>query len=395
LKNTYRQRLKDACCEGFPIKMSRIYLSPPDIRTEDYAALDAALSSNWVAPAGPHLKLLEETLARQIGKRHALAVNSGTAALHLALKVLDIQPGDHVICPTFTFIASANPICYCGAEPVFVDSEPNTWNMDPELLQSALEQCATEGNVPKAAIVVHSYGQCADMDSIGKICQAYKIPIIEDAAEALGADYKGRPAGGLGTLSFFSFNGNKIITTSGGGMLLTNNATWIKRAHYLATQAKGAAIHYEHAEVGYNYRLSNVLAALGLSQLADLKRRIKLRREHFEFYRETLSDLPGIEFMPIKDPDSVNYWLTCLTVDSAMSGASRDRIIQALADADIEARPLWKPLHLQPVFKKCAVLGGKFSENLFKTGLCLPSGSSMQAEDRSRVAEIVRSCFPQ
>ena len=373
--------------------MSRIYLSPPDIRKEDYAALDAVLASNWVAPVGPHLKLFEETLAKQVGRTHALAVNSGTAALHLALMALNIQPGDHVICPTFTFAASANPIRYCGANPIFVDSEPGTWNLDPELLKSALEASAAAGNLPKAVIVVHLYGQCADMSAIETICREYDIPIIEDAAEALGADYEGRPAGGMGALSFISFNGNKIVTTSGGGMLLTNNSKWIERAYFLATQAKEPNVHYEHTEVGYNYRLSNLLAGLGLSQLADLNRRIAIRREHFEFYREALADLPGITFMPIRNPDSVNYWLTCLTVDSSFSGTSRDRIIRALADADIEARPLWKPLHLQPVFKEHVVVGGRYAEGLFAKGLCLPSGSSMQAEERSRVVEIVRSCF--
>jgi pyridoxal phosphate-dependent aminotransferase EpsN len=374
--------------------MSRIYLSPPDIRAEDYAALNKVLASNWVAPTGPHLECFEEALARQVGRKHALAVNSGTAALHLALKSLDVRSGDSVICPTFTFAASANPICYCGAKPIFIDSESNTWNMDPELLHSALEKCAASGSLPKAVIVVHLYGQCADMDPIEKVCQHYEIPVIEDAAEALGAHYKGRPAGGMGALSFFSFNGNKIITTSGGGMLLTNQVEWIDRARYLANQARGPALHYEHDEVGYNYRLSNVLAALGLSQFADLKRRVRLRRENFEFYRKTLSDLPGVKFMPINDTDSVNYWLTCLTVDDVASGTSCDQIIHALAEADIEARPLWKPLHLQPAFKEFAIFGGKLAESLFENGLCLPSGSSMKPEDRARVVEIIHSCFP-
>lgn len=373
--------------------MSRIYLSPPDIRQEDYAALDAVLTSNWVAPEGPHLKRFEESLARRVNRSQALAVNSGTAALHLALKVLNIQPGDNVICPTFTFTASANPICYCGANPIFIDSEPATWNMDPEQLKSALETFAASGNLPKAVIVVHLYGQCANMDPIETLCRDYSIPIIEDAAEALGAHYKGRPAGNMGALSFISFNGNKIITTSGGGMLLSDNAAWIERARFLSTQAREPAIHYEHTEVGYNYRLSNVLAGLGLSQLADLDRRIAVRREHFEFYRTALADLPGVAFMPVNDPDSVNYWLTCLTVDSKVSGTTRDRIIQALADADIEARPLWKPLHLQPVFKKHTFIGGRCAERLFAEGLCLPSGSTLQSNERSRISEIVSSCF--
>jgi dTDP-4-amino-4,6-dideoxygalactose transaminase len=265
--------------------------------------------------------------------------------------------------------------------------------MDPALLGSALNKLAASGNLPKAVIVVHLYGQCADMESIEKICGDYEIPIIEDAAEALGASYKGRPAGGMGAFSFFSFNGNKIITTSGGGMLLSNNKRWIERAHYLATQAREPVVHYEHVEVGYNYRLSNVLAALGLSQLEDLTRRIRARREHFEAYRDALADLSGVTFMPIEDPNAVNYWLTCFTVDNSVSGTSRDQIIHALADADIEARPLWKPLHLQPVYKGCTVIGGEYAESIFTTGLCLPSGSSMQPEERSRVIETVRSCF--
>lgn len=374
--------------------MPRIYLSPPDIQPEDHASLDAAMASNWVAPTGPQLDLFEEKLARQVGRSHALAVNSGTAALHLALKALNVQPGDSVICPTFTFAASANPIVYCGASPVFIDSEPITWNIDPDLLQAAIEDCVASGKLPRAVIVVHLYGQCADMERIEAICQGYALPIIEDAAEALGASYKGRPAGGMGALSFFSFNGNKIVTTSGGGMLLSNNSAWIDRARYLASQAREPTLHYEHKEIGYNYRLSNVLAALGLSQLADLQRRIRVRREHFEFYQKALSDLPGLTFMPVSDPDSVNYWLTCLTVDSAASGTSRDQIIHALADKDIEARPLWKSLHLQPVFRKFTVYGGGLAESLFENGICLPSGSSMRPEERSRVVEVVRSCFP-
>ena len=373
--------------------MFRTYLSPPDIRREDYAALEAVLDSNWVAPSGPHLTLFENALAKQAGRKHGLAVSSGTAALHLALKVLDIQAGDCVICPSFTFVASANPIRYCGAEPVFVDSTLNTWNIDPELLKSALAMCAALGKLPKAVIVVHSYGQCADMDSLEAICLDYEIPIIEDAAEALGAYYKGRPAGGMGKLSFFSFNGNKIVTTSGGGMLLSDDDALIKRARFLATQAREPVVHYEHTEVGYNYRLSNVLAGLGLSQLEDLQRRIRVRRRHFEVYHDAFSDLPGVAFMPISDPDAANYWLTCLTIDSSVSGTSRDRIVQALEIAHIEARPLWKPLHLQPVFEGCSVIGGECAENLFENGLCLPSGSSMESEERWRVIESVRACF--
>jgi pyridoxal phosphate-dependent aminotransferase EpsN len=373
--------------------MPRIYLSPPDIRPLDHAAVDAVLVSNWVAPVGPELASFENTLAQRVGREHAVALSSGTAALHLALQLLRIQPGDFVICPTFTFAASANPICYCGAEPIFVDSEPNTWNMDPVLLELELGERAASGELPKAVIVVHLYGQCADMDPILSVCARYGIPVVEDAAEALGASYKGRPAGGMGALSFFSFNGNKIITTSGGGMLLANKQSWIERARFLSTQAREPVAHYEHREVGYNYRMSNVLAGLGLSQLGDLQRRIAARRAHYEAYRDALSDLPGVEFMPIADPDAANYWLTCLTVAPVAGGSSRDVIIAALESADVEARPLWKPLHLQPVFQDCASIGGDYAEALFTNGLCLPSGSSMNADDRAKVIAVVQSCF--
>lgn len=373
--------------------MPRIYLSPPDISSQDHAAVDAVLTSNWVAPVGPHLEAFESALAKRTGRGYAVALNSGTAALHLALQMLNVQPGDTVICPTLTFAASANPICYCGADPVFVDCESSTWNMDPVLLELELGERAASGELPKAVVVVHLYGQCADMDPILEVCKRYAIPVVEDAAEALGATYKGRPAGGMGALSFFSFNGNKIITTSGGGMLLADKASWIDRARYLSTQAKEPVAHYEHREVGYNYRLSNVLAGLGLSQLDDLERRIAVKREHFEAYREALSELPGVVFMPIVDPEAANYWLTCLTVTPVADGSSRDQIMQALADVGIESRALWKPLHMQPVFQNCASIGGDCAEELFATGLCLPCGSAMSAEDRSKVIEIVRSCF--
>ena len=375
--------------------MPRIYLSPPDISPHDHAAVDAVLTSNWVAPVGPHLDAFEAAVAERTGRAYAVALNSGTAALHLALQLLNVRQGDTVICPTLTFAASANPICYCGADPIFVDSEPDTWNMDPVLLELELGERAASGELPKAVIVVHLYGQCADMDPILAVCERYGIPVVEDAAEALGASYKGRPAGGMGAFSFFSFNGNKIITTSGGGMLLADKGSWIERARFLSTQAKEPVAHYEHREVGYNYRMSNVLAGLGISQLDDLERRIRVKRAHFEAYREALGDLPGVVFMPIVDPDAVNYWLTCLTVEPVDGGCSRDQVIAALADADIEARPLWKPLHMQPVFQDCASIGGDCAEGLFANGLCLPSGSSMSDEERDKVIEIVRSCFSQ
>ena len=365
--------------------MSRVYLSPPDISPKDHNALDAVLSSNWVAPVGPDLAAFEKAIGERLKRDYAVALNSGTAALHLALQALEIGPGDTVICPSLTFAASANPICYCGAQPVFVDSESQTWNMDPVLLEQAL----IEHSSIKAVIVVHLYGQCAQMDAIVKLCDKYKVALIEDAAEALGATYQSQPAGSFGDLSFLSFNGNKIITTSGGGMLLSNNADWIERARYLATQAREPVLHYEHKEVGFNYRLSNVLAALGKSQLGDLDSRIEKRKAHFEAYRTELSDLPGVNFMPIAPTGEPNYWLTCLT----SAQVDRTVILEALEAQSIEARPLWKPMHLQPVFSDCFCYGGSVAEELFQQGICLPSGSSLSSKDRGRVIAAVRACF--
>ena len=365
-------------------EMPRIYLSPPDISAQDHAAVDSVLTSNWVAPVGPHLAEFEQAVAARVGVDHALALSSGTAALHLALQLLGVGPGDEVVCPSLTFAASANPICYLGAEPVFIDSEPRTWNMDAALLEKALQE---RPNI-KAVIVVHLYGQCAEMDKITDLCREYDKPMVEDAAEALGAVYRGKPAGSMGDLSFFSFNGNKIITTSGGGMLLSNKAEWIERARYLSSQAREPVLHYEHKEIGYNYRMSNVLAGLGCSQFSDLDRRIAAKREHFEAYSAAFEDLQGVAMMPVQAPDDANYWLSCLTF---CGGATRrDQLIAALEAADIEARPLWKPLHLQPVFAAKSVYGGRVAEELFENGLCLPSGSGMSAEERQRVIDVVR-----
>lgn len=369
--------------------MPRIYLSPPDISERDHASVDAVLTSNWVAPVGPALDRFEAAIAQRAERDDAVALNSGTAALHLALQILGVGPGDAVICPTLTFTASANPIGYLGGEPVFVDSEPRTWNMDPDRLREALE---ARRDI-KAVIVVHLYGQCAAMDPILEICREFDLPLIEDAAEALGARYRGRAAGSMGALSFFSFNGNKIITTSGGGMLLSDEANYIDRARYLAAQAREPARHYEHREIGYNYRMSNLLAGLGESQLSDLDRRIAARRGHFEAYRDALEGLPGVDFMPIAEPDGPNYWLTCLTIDPEVSGCSRDGVIGALEAADIEARPIWKPLHLQPVFARNQTFGGAVAEDLFQRGLCLPSGSSLHEGDRDRVIGLVKACI--
>lgn len=370
--------------------MRRIYLSPPDIRPQDHASVDAVLTSNWVAPVGPALDAFEAAVAERAERTHAVALNSGTAALHLALQILGIGPGDAVLCPTLTFAASANPICYLGAEPVFIDSEPRTWNLDPDLLEEALQ---SREDI-KAVIVVHLYGQCAEMDRILELCKAHHVPLIEDAAEALGASYRGRPAGSMGTFSFFSFNGNKIITTSGGGMLLASDADLIARAKYLATQAREPVAHYEHTAIGYNYRLSNVLAGLGLSQLNDLDRRMAARRSHFEAYHAALGNIPGVQFMPIAEPAAANYWLTCLTLDPSKSGIPRNAFLEALTAANIEARPLWKPLHLQPVFQGRACFGGDLAARLFEQGVCLPSGSGMTDDQRQFVIETAKAAIP-
>lgn len=367
--------------------MPRIYLSPPDISAQDHARVDAVLTSNWVAPVGPDLSEFEAAVASSVGVGHALALNSGTAALHLALHVLGVGPGDEVICPSLTFAASANPICYLGADPVFVDSETRTWNMDPALLEIALEERPSI----KAVIVVHLYGQCAEMDAITALCRKFNKPLIEDAAEALGANFQGRPAGSFGDLSFFSFNGNKIITTSGGGMLLSNRADWMERARYLSTQAREPVLHYEHKEVGYNYRMSNLLAGLGLSQFSSLGRRIAAKRAHFEVYSTAFEGLPGVDMMPIQTPGEANYWLSCITLSGGAS--ARDKLIAALEAEDIEARPLWKPLHLQPVFKGKHCYGGSVAEALFDKGICLPSGSGMAPQERERVIKVVQSCI--
>ncbi len=373
--------------------MAWIYLSPPDINASDYRALEKGLDSNWVAPVGPQLAEFERAVCERIGRGAAVAVQSGTAALHLALQVIGVGRGDTVACPSLSFAASANPICYCGAEPVFVDSERRTWNMDPEALEALLDRLDREGRRPKAVVVVHLYGQCAAMEAIEAVCARFELPIVEDAAEALGARYRGRTAGSMGALSFLSFNGNKIITTSGGGMLLSDSVRWIDRARHLATQAREPKRHYEHQEVGYNYRMSNLLAGLGLSQLADLDRRIAVRKAHFEAYREALGDLPGVAFMPIPAESEPNYWLSCMTVDPAVAGRGRDAVIDALEARDIEARPLWKPLHLQPVYQACDCEGGACAARLFEDGLCLPSGSGMSEAARNRVIEAVRACF--
>jgi pyridoxal phosphate-dependent aminotransferase EpsN len=348
-------------------------------------------ASNWIAPLGPQVDAFEAEFAAMVGARHVLALSSGTAALHLALLLAGVGSGDEVLVSTLTFSASANPVVYLGGRPVFIDSERTSWNIDPALVVETIERKARQGRLPKAVIPVHLYGQSADLDPILAICARYEIPVIEDAAEALGATYRGRSPGALGWAGVFSFNGNKIITTSGGGMLVSADAELIEHARKLAQQARDPAPHYEHSEIGYNYRLSNVLAAIGRGQLQVLAERVRRKREICETYRQLLGDLPGIAFMPEAPWGRSTRWLTVVAVDPAQFGATREQIRLALEAENIEARPVWKPMHLQPVFRDCEAVGGAVAEDLFRDGLCLPSGTAMSETDVERVAACVRS----
>lgn len=368
----------------------RLYLSPPDIGPEEQRLVAEAFASNWVAPAGPQLAAFEREMCAASGATAAVALNSGTAALHLALRLAGVRPGDEVLCSTFTFVGSANPILYEGGRPVFVDAERASWNMDPALLAEALEARARRGRVPRALIVADIYGQCADWEPLRAAADRHGVFVIEDAAEAVGATYRGRWAGTFGAVGVYSFNGNKILTTSGGGMLVAADPRLVAHAYKLATQARETAPHYEHAELGYNYRLSNVLAAIGRGQLRGLAARVERRRALAARYQALLGDLPGVAFMPEPAAGRSTRWLTCLTLDPARAGATRDAVLAALAAADIEARPLWKPLHRQPLYSGAECIGGAVAEELFARGLCLPSGSAMTEHDLQRVAGIVR-----
>jgi dTDP-4-amino-4,6-dideoxygalactose transaminase len=370
--------------------MSRIYLSPPHMTGEEQALVADAFSSNWIAPLGPHVDAFEQELAAVVGVDHGVALSSGTAALHLALQLSGVGPGDSVLTSTFTFVASVNPIRYLGATPYLIDSERVSWNLDPGLLAEALERCSRAGRPPKALVVVHLYGQCADLDPVLELCGRYGVTVIEDAAEALGATYGGRPAGSLGRFGVFSFNGNKIITTSGGGMLVSRDGAAIDAARHLATQAREPTPHYEHRQVGYNYRLSNLLAAVGRGQLLTLEARVAARRRVFAVYAEGLGELDGIEFMPEAPWGRHTRWLTCLTIDPARFGADRETVRVALEAANIEARPLWKPMHQQPLYAGIPYVGGGVSDVLFQNGLCLPSGSGLTDDQQDRVMDVVR-----
>ena len=348
--------------------------------------------SNWIAPLGPQVDAFEKEFAEAVGVAHAAALSSGTAALHLALLMLGAGPHDRVLCPTLTFGASAFAITYVGATPVFLDSELSTWNLDPAVLVEALEEADREGELPAALVAVDLYGQSVDWEPVLESCERFGVPVIEDAAEALGAMYRGKAVGGFGRCGIFSFNGNKIITTSGGGMLVSGDAGLIERARFLATQARDSAPHYQHSEIGYNYRMSNILAAIGRAQLRVLGDRVTARRANFEHYEGELGNLPGLEFMPEAPWGRCTRWLTCLTIDPEAFGATREDVRLALEEEDIEARPVWKPMHLQPIFEECKVYGGEVAKGLFERGLCLPSGSSLTEEDQWRVIEVVKAC---
>jgi pyridoxal phosphate-dependent aminotransferase EpsN len=358
-------------------------------RELDY--IQQVFDSNWIAPLGPQVDAFEQEFAAKIGAPHALALSSGSAGLHLALRLVGVDRGDEVLVSSLTFAASANAVVYCGGRPTFIDSETTSWNMDPALLADTLVTRARAGRLPQAVLLVHLYGQSANIDPILEACNRYDVPLIEDAAEALGATYQGRAPGTFGRAGVFSFNGNKIITTSGGGMLISADKPFIDHARKLATQARDPAPHYEHSEIGYNYRLSNVLAGIGRAQLEVLEDRVAARRRNFEYYREALSDLPGLTFQPEASWGRSSRWLTCLTIDPDFFGADREAIRLALEAENIEARPVWKPMHLQPVFAGCDTIGGTVAETLFRHGLCLPSGSDLSEVDLERIVDVIRT----
>jgi dTDP-4-amino-4,6-dideoxygalactose transaminase len=372
--------------------MSRLYLSPPHQSGLEREFVEDALASNWIAPLGPHVDAFEREIAKVVRISHAAAFSSGTAALHLATRLMGVERGDAVLCASLTFSASVNAIVYEGGRPVFIDCDAASWNMDPDLLAEELRDRARVGQLPRAVIVVDLYGQSADYDRILPICEEYDVPVIEDAAEALGTTYKDEPVGRFGRCGAFSFNGNKIITTSSGGMLVSQDEELIRMARFLATQARDPAPHYQHSMVGYNYRLSNILAAIGRAQLRVLEERVEARRRIFKTYVELLQDLPGLDFMPEASYGRSNRWLTCLTIEPEKFGATREDVRLALEAEDIEARPVWKPMHLQPVFKDCTVRGGSVSQKIFENGLCLPSGSATSREELERVSSVVRRC---
>jgi dTDP-4-amino-4,6-dideoxygalactose transaminase len=374
---------------------SKIWLSSPHIGAVEREYVNEAFETNWVAPLGPNVNGLEADLAGFLNEGSKVAaLSSGTAALHLGLILLNIQSGDEVICQSMTFSASANPILYQHGTPVFVDSEPDTWNMDPSVLEAAVKRRIAKGKRPKAIIPVHLYGMPAKMEAIMSIAEKYEIPVVEDAAEALGSSINGKKCGTFGEMAILSFNGNKIITTSGGGALVSKNESYIKKATFLATQARDPAPHYQHSEVGYNYRMSNICAGIGRGQMEVLPDRIEQRRKNFALYKECLRDLPGISFVEEPKGFFSNRWLTTILIDPKESGGvTREDVRLTLEKENIESRPLWKPMHLQPVFKGTPYYGGNVSETLFEKGLCLPSGSNLREDELERVVKCIEGVF--
>ncbi|WP_234028534.1 aminotransferase class I/II-fold pyridoxal phosphate-dependent enzyme [Lentibacillus sp. Marseille-P4043] len=375
----------------------KVYLSPPHLSGDEQSYVKQAFDSNWIAPLGPNVDAFEKEMATLVGTKGAAAVNSGTAAIHLALSLLGITKGDTVFCSTLTFVASANPILYQGAEPVFIDSEPESWNMSPQALKRAFYHASLKGKLPKAVIVVNLYGQSAKMEELLLICNTYGVPIIEDAAESLGTTYQGKASGTFGHFGIYSFNGNKIITTSGGGMLVSNDVEAIQRSRFLASQARDPAPHYQHSVIGFNYRMSNLLAGVGRAQLNVLGNRVNARRRIFARYKNTLTSLPGVTFMPELKGTKTNRWLTTLTIDEQEAGVTVNQLLEAFHKENIEARPVWKPLHMQPLFQGVRYFphneNTHVAEHLFATGLCLPSGSNLTADEQQRVITCIKEEF--
>ncbi|WP_411954014.1 aminotransferase class I/II-fold pyridoxal phosphate-dependent enzyme [Alkalibacillus sp. S2W] len=373
--------------------MSKVYLSSPHMSGFEQRYIQEAFDLNWIAPLGNNVNGFELELSSYNGVAHTAVLSSGTAAIHLALRILEVEPGDHVFVSSLTFVATANPVLYEHANPVFIDSEPDTWNMSPVALERALQDFDKAGQLPKAVIVVNLYGQSAKMDEIISVCNSYGVPVIEDAAESLGSEYKGQKSGTFGHFGIYSFNGNKIITTSGGGALVSNDEAAIQKARFLSTQARDPAVHYEHSQVGYNYRMSNIVAGVGRGQLEVLNQRVQQRRAVFKRYYDAFYQIKGISFQPELEETFSNKWLTALTIDPKQAGVSRDHIIEALSENNIEARPVWKPMHLQPLFEGSIYyphqIDDSVSEHLFEDGICLPSGSNLDIEDQERVIKII------
>jgi dTDP-4-amino-4,6-dideoxygalactose transaminase len=368
---------------------TKIWLSPPHMGGSESKYVLEAFKTNWISSVGPSIDSFENELIGYTDTKFCVALSSGTASIHLALILLGVTRLDEVICSSFTFSGSCNPIVYLGAIPVFIDSESSGWNIDSNLLIEAIQDRIRRGKKPKAIIAVHLYGMPADMETIISIASEYEIPIIEDAAEGLGASIKGRKLGTFGDIGIFSFNGNKIITTSGGGALVSNNEAWVRKAKFLSTQARDVAPHYQHSEIGYNYRMSNLCAAVGRGQLEVIDLRVSQRRSIYNYYREAFSAIEGISFQEEAENSFSNRWLTCIVIDQEYHQVSSSEIRLALENENIESRPLWKPMHLQPVFEGVPYYGGSVSEKLFNTGLCLPSGTALQTKDLNKICEVI------